>query len=78
MAVECTYASVGITAHFFSGILAYIARNVSDIVILKLSSGAETDNSTSRKQLPVETDVIDRHYCIFAINYQRKYIYGMR
>ena len=33
-----------------SGILAYIAPNVSDIVVLKCSSGAETDNSISRKK----------------------------
>jgi len=69
MAVGCTYASAGL-----SGILAYIARNVSVIVILKCSSGTETDNSISRKQQPVEAEVIDSYYYIVAINYQRKYI----
>lgn len=61
-----------------SGILAYIVGNVSDIAILKRSSWAETDNSMSRKQLPVETEVIGRYCYIVAINYQRKNIYGMR
>jgi hypothetical protein len=61
-----------------SGIVAYIARNVSDIVILKCLSRAETNNSLSRKDLPVDTEVIARNYYIVAMNSKRKYIYGMR
>jgi len=53
-----------------------MARKVGDIVNLKCSSSPETDNSISRKELPVEIKVIDKYYYIVAINYERKYTYG--
>jgi hypothetical protein len=60
------------------GILGYIVRNDSDIVILKCPSGAEIYSSISREELPVETDIIFRNCYNVAINSQCKFIYGMR